>query len=158
MPRGGSIKQRLVDPDPVYSNRVVTQLVNKVMRQGKKTVAQKAVYGAFAQIKKKGEDPVQVLTKAIENVGPIKKVRPRRVGGASYLVPVAVRGNQRQSLALRWLIDAANARSNAEYKTFENKLTTELLAAAEGKGGAVEKKINAHKLAEANKAFAHFRW
>lgn len=158
MPRTGRVKTRQIDPDPLYKNRVVAKLINVAMRQGKKSVVQKHVYGAFEQIKKEGKDPIEILQLAIENVEPTKKVRPRRVGGASYLVPVPVKGNQRQSLAIRWLIEAANARSNAEYKTFSKKLAAELLAAAVGKGGSVEKKHTIHKVAEANKAFAHFRW
>lgn len=158
MPRTGNVKSKLVEQDPLYSNRLVTKLINTVMRSGKKSVAQKHVYNAFAQIEKKGKKPIEIFQKALENIGPSKKVRPRRIGGASYLVPIPVRASQKQSLAMRWLLEAANARSSAEYKTFQNKLAAELLEAAEGKGGAVEKKQNAHKIAEANKAFAHFRW
>lgn len=158
MPRSRRVQPRQIDPDPLYNSRIVAKLINVVMRDGKKSIAQKHVYQAFAQIKQRGKDPLEVLQLAIDNVAPLKQVRPRRVGGASYLVPTPVRGNQRLSLAIRWLVEAANARSNAEYKTFTNKLAAELVDAAEGKGGAVEKKETIHKIAEANKAFAHFRW
>lgn len=158
MPRRGRVIPRQVNPDPLYNNRVVTKLINKAMRDGKKSVAQKHIYGAFEQMNKEGKDPIEILQLAIENVSPTKLVHPRRVGGASYLVPVPVKGNQKQSLAIRWLVEAANARPNAQYKTFTNKLAAELLDAAAHKGGAVEKKNTTHKLAEANKAFAHFRW
>lgn len=158
MPRRGSIKTRLVDADPILNSRVVTKVINVVMREGKKAVAQKNVYSALKKVEEKGLDPLVTLQKALDNIGPSKKVRPRRVGGASYLIPISVRGVQKQSLAIRWLIDAANRRDNGEYKTFDNKLAAELIDAAEGKGGAVEKRQTAHKVADANRAFAHFRW
>lgn len=158
MPRTGKVKKRETDTDPIYDNRTVEKLVNSVMRDGKKSVARKHVYAAFEQIGKKDEDPVEALQKALSNIGPTKKVKSRRVGGASYLVPLSVRGSERESLAIRWLIEAANKRANAEYKTFANKLAAEIRDAAGGKGGAVEKKRTTHRVAEANKAFAHFRW
>jgi len=129
------------------------------MQRGKKMVAQKHVYRAFEQVKEKaGADPLEVFQKALDNVKPSMDVRPRRVGGASYQVPMPVRGDRRESLAIRWLIQAAQARPNKEYHTFDKKLAAELLAAYKNEGGAVRKKVEIHKIAEANKAFAHFRW
>lgn len=129
------------------------------MQRGKKTVAQRHVYRAFDQIKEKTDkNPLEIFQKALDNVKPLMEVRPRRVGGASYQVPIPVRGDRRESLAIRWLIQAAQARPNKEYHTFDKKLAAELLAAAKNEGGAVRKKQEVHKIAEANRAFAHFRW
>lgn len=128
------------------------------MREGKKTVAQKLVYSAFGQIKEKGKDPIEVLKEAVKNAQPLMEVRPRRVGGASYQVPMPVKGDRRTSLAIRWLILEARKRPNSQYHTFDQKLAAELLDASQGKGGAVRKRELIHKMAEANKAFAHFRW
>lgn len=159
MPRTGRVKKRILPPDPIYQSRLVTQLINRVMQRGKKTVAQNHVYQAFEQIKEKtGKNPLEIFQKALENVKPSMEVRPRRVGGASYQVPMPVRGDRRESLAIRWLLQAAQARPNKEYHTFDKKLVAELLAAYENEGGAVRKKEETHKIAEANKAFAHFRW
>lgn len=151
-------KKRQVDPDPVYGSVKVAKFINYVMRDGKKSIAQKIVYTTFENIKKKGLDPLEVLDKAIENVAPNMEVRPRRLGGASYLVPVEVRPERKLFLALNWIIQSAKARSPKQYKNFIEKLTAELLDAAQGQGGAVEKRIEVEKLAEANKAFAHLRW
>jgi len=158
MPRSKRAKVREIKADPIYNSQLVTKLVNASMRSGKRRIAERSIYSALEKLKGNKKNPVELLQAAIENVGPSKKVRPRRVGGASYLVPVAVSARQRLSLALRWIVDSANSRSNAEYKTYENKLAAELSDAAENKGVAVEKKENMHKVAEANKAFAHFRW
>lgn len=157
--RGKRAPKRVIAPDDVYRSRIVGRLINRVMRQGKKTVAQKHVYKAFdlveAETKK---NPLEIFQKALENVKPKMEVRPRRVGGAAYQVPIPVKGERRESLAIRWLIQAAQARSNKEYHHFYEKLAAELMDAANKAGGAVAKKEEIHKIAEANKAFAHFRW
>ena len=160
MPKSKKTKNREPKPDPIYNSQMVTRLVNASMKSGKKKVVERHIYAALEQIagKDKLKDPIVILEAAIENVGPTKKVRPRRVGGASYLVPVSVSARQRLSLAIRWIVGAANSRSNPESRTYKAKLVAELLDAADNKGGAVEKKENMHKVAEANKAFAHFRW
>src|SRR3989344_9003183 len=118
MPRKGTIKIRESQPDPIYKNRLITKLINRAMRDGKKSVAQAQVYGAFDLVKEKGEDPVKIFSKALENIKPSMEVRPRRVGGAAYQVPMAVRGPRKESLAIRWLIFATRARSNSEFHTF----------------------------------------
>lgn len=159
MPRTGRTKRRTLPRDPLYQSQLVSRLINGVMKQGKKTIAQKHVYQAFAQIEKEtGNKPLEVFQKALGNVKPSMEVRPRRVGGAAYQVPTPVRGDRRESLAIRWLIQAAQSRPNKEYHTFDKKLAAELLAASKNEGGAVRKKEEVHKIAEANKAFAHFRW
>jgi small subunit ribosomal protein S7 len=151
-------KPRKVEPDPIYKSILVTKLINRSMKNGKKSVAQKQIYNAFEIIKEKGDDPMQVFSTAMDNVRPVMEVRPRRVGGAAYQVPMPVRGPRKDSLALRWIIFAARARSNSEFKTFADKFAAELLDAASGEGGAVKKKTDMERMAEANKAFAHFRW
>ncbi len=151
-------KKRVVAPDPVYGSQVVAKLINYIMRDGKKSVAQRIVYKTFDNIKAKKLDPLEILEKAIENTAPSMEVRPRRLGGASYLVPIPVRPERRIFLSLNWIIKAAQSRSSKQYKNFIEKLTAELLAAAEGEGGAVERRREVEKLAEANKAFAHLRW
>lgn len=129
------------------------------MCDGKKSVAQKQVYRTLEIIKKKSEDdPIKILSRAIDNIKPNMEVRPRRVGGAAYQVPMPVKGARRESLAIRWLIFAARARSNSEYHTYAEKLAAELLDAAKGEGGAVKKRQDVERMAEANRAFAHFRW
>lgn len=158
MPRSGRVKKRLLPLDPIYGNRLVTRLINRVMRQGKKTVAQKLVYKAFDRIKEKGRDPIEILKEAVKNVQPMMQVKSRRVGGASYQVPTPVKGDKRTSLAIRWLILEARKRPNSQYHTFDQKLEAELLDAAQGQGGTVRRREVAHKMAEANKAFSHFRW
>ncbi|MGD8744357.1 MAG: 30S ribosomal protein S7 [Candidatus Woesebacteria bacterium] len=151
-------KKRKTKPDPIYKNVLVTKLINRSMKSGKKSAAQKQVYGAFEKIKEKGEDPMQVLSSAMSNVRPSMEVRPRRVGGAAYQVPMPVRGARKDSLAIRWIIFAARARSNSEYKTYAEKLAAELMDAASREGGAVKRKTDMERMAEANRAFAHFRW
>lgn len=159
MPRTGKVKKRVLPPDPIYQSRLVTRLTNRIMQRGKKTVAQKHVYRAFEQIKENtGKNPLEIFQKALDNVKPLMEVHPRRVGGASYQVPMPVRGDRRESLAIHWVIKAAQARPNKEYHTFDKKLAAELLAAYKNEGGAVKKKEEVHRIAEANKAFAHFRW
>lgn len=158
MPRKGPVKLKEPSPDPIYKNRLVTKLVNRLMIDGKKAVIQKQVYEAFDLIKEKGEDPVKIFTRAIENIKPAMEVRPRRVGGAAYQVPMPVRGPRKESLAVRWLVASTRARSNSEFKTFAQKLAAELFEAASGEGGAVKKKQEMERVAEANRAFSHFRW
>ena len=151
--------KRVIAPDEVYRSRIVARLINRVMRQGKKTVAQRHVYRAFDLVEEKTkENSLKVFQTALENVKPRMEVRPRRVGGASYQVPIPVRGDRRESLAIRWLIQAAQARPNKEYHHFYEKLAAELMDAANRQGGAVAKKEEVQKVAEANRAFAHFRW
>lgn len=144
--------------DPVYGSILVTRMINRVMKEGKKGTAQKLVYSALEEIKKSGQEPLKTFEQAIANVSPRMEVRPRRVGGASYQVPMEVRGDRRISLAIRWLIDVSKNRSSREYKSFDKKLSAEILDAAQGIGEAIKKRDQVHKMAEANKAFAHFRW
>ena len=156
MPRKGNTPKREVLPDPVYGNIVVSKLINSIMLDGKKSTAQKIVYGAFDQIKAQtGEDPLDVFNKAMENIMPELEVKARRVGGANYQVPIEVRPARRQTLGLRWLTQYTRARSE---RTMAERLAKEIMDAANGTGASVKKKEDTHKMAEANKAFAHFRW
>ena len=156
MPRRGNVPKREVLPDPVYGSVLVTKLVNSVMLDGKKGVAQKVVYAAFDQIKEKTEkDPVEVFTQAMENIMPSLEVKARRVGGATYQVPIEVRPARRQTLALRWLVEYSRKRSE---KTMKERLAGEIMDACNNLGASVKKREDMHKNAEANKAFAHFRW
>ena len=156
MPRRGNVPKREVLPDPIYGSALVTKLINSVMLDGKKGVAQKVVYSAFDQIKEKTEkDPIEVFTQALENIMPSLDVKARRVGGATYQVPMEVRPARRQTLGLRWL--TAYARNRGE-RTMADKLAGELMDASNNTGSAVKKREETHKAAEANKAFAHFRW
>jgi len=156
--RSGKVVKRPLEPDPIYGSRLVTRFVNRVMRDGKKTTAQTQVYKALEAIEKQGKSPLSTFETALQNVAPKMEVRPRRVGGASYQVPVEVRGTRREALAIRWLITAANSRSNKEYKSFANKLAAEIIDAANNAGVAIKKKEDIQRMADANKAFAHFRW
>jgi small subunit ribosomal protein S7 len=158
MSRRGNDKQVEVQPDPVYKNKLVSKLINRSMKDGKKSVAEKEIYGAFEIIKEKMGDPIKVFVDAMEKVKPSMEVRPRRIGGAAYQVPNSVRGPRRESLAIRWIITAARARSNSEYHTFAEKMAQELIDAANGEGLAVKKKTEMEKIAEANRAFSHFKW
>ena len=156
MPRKGSVPKRDVLPDPVYNSKIVTKFINKVMLSGKKSVAQRVVYDAFNIIKdKSGKDPLDVFETALKNVMPVLEVRARRVGGANYQVPVEVRPDRRETLGIRWLVNYARARSE---KTMDARLSGELLDAANNTGASIKKKEDTHKMAEANKAFAHYRW
>jgi small subunit ribosomal protein S7 len=148
---------RIVLPDPKFKSELLTKFMNMVMERGKKSIAERIVYGALDQIavKKKTEAPLQVLEAAFENVRPSVEVKSRRVGGATYQVPVEVRAVRRNSLAMRWVIDAARSRGE---KSMADRLAGELMDAAEHRGAAVKKREDTHKMAEANKAFAHFRW
>jgi small subunit ribosomal protein S7 len=150
---------RTLAADPVYHDVMVTKLINRVMFSGKKTVAQKEVYKALELLKQKtGKEALVAFTEALENIKPQMEVRARRIGGAAYQVPSPVRGTRRDSLAIRWLITSAKARSSSEFHTFAEKLVAELTDALNNAGGAVKKKVDTHRMAEANKAFAHFRW
>lgn len=149
-------ERRKIAPDPLYRNERVAKLINIIMRHGKKSLAERIVYGAFEIIKSRGhEDPVAVFEKALEHVMPVVEVRPRRVGGATYQVPIEVPPHRQLSLGMRWLVEAARNRSE---KTMQERLANELLEALENRGGAVKKKEDTHRMAEANRAFAHYRW
>jgi len=150
--------RRQTEPDKIYKSNLVTKFINNIMKDGKKTVAQKVFYDALGLIEKEGKNPLEVFEKALSNVEPRQEVKARRVGGASYQVPIEVRGDRRTSLAVRWIIQAATARSNKEFHTFSQKLAAEFLDALENKGEAIKKKDVMHRMADANKAFAHFRW
>lgn len=156
--RGKRVTRKFLAADPIYGNRLLTRLVNRVMERGKKRTAEALVYRALEIIKEKGEDPIKVFETAITTIGPKMEVRPRRVGGASYQVPMEVRGDRRVSLALRWLVTFAHKRSNREYKTYADKLAAELFDAAKGIGEAIKKRDTVQRMAEANRAFAHFKW
>lgn len=165
MPRTGKVAKRQVAADPVYQNPTIAKLINKMMKSGKKELAQKIVYGAFEAIRVQGQDPVQTFEKALDNIMPKMEVRPRRIGGASYMVPLEVRGPRRQSLAISWLVNAARTRESKEISDHPKnkpliiaKLALEISEAANMSGKAVAKKEEMHRMAEANRAFAHFRW
>lgn len=151
-------KKKEVKADPLYNSVVVTKLINYMMKDSKKKVAQKLVYQVLERIKKEDKDPIEILTEAVQNVAPHYEVKPRRLGGASYLVPIEVRRERKLFLALNWIIEAAKSRSNKEFHTFSDKLYAELIEAAKNQGQAVNKRLQTEKLAEANKAFAHLRW
>lgn len=156
MPRRGAVKRREIPPDPVYGDRVVAKLINKVMRDGKKSKAEKIVYKAFEMIGGVlNENPLRVFRQAVENVKPVLEVRPRRVGGQTYQVPVEVRPERRLSLALKWIVEEARNRSG---KSMIEKLAAEIMDAYRNTGGAVKRKEDMHRMAEANRAFAHYRW
>lgn len=156
MPRKGYIAKREVLPDPIYKNRTVTKFVNQIMLDGKKGTAETICYNAFEVIREKtGKDPIEVFEAALKNAMPVLEVKARRVGGANYQVPIEVRPERRQTLGLRWIVGYARKRSE---KTMEEKIAGELMDAANNTGGSVKKKEDTHKMAEANKAFAHFRW
>lgn len=156
MPRRSGVPKRDVLPDPVYGSKVVTKVINQVMQDGKKGTAQEIVYGAFYEIKAKtGQDPMEVFNKAINNLMPMLECKARRVGGANYQVPMEVRPERRQTLAIRWLVMFARKRSD---RNMYQRLAGELMDAANETGGAFKRKEEMHRAAEANKAFAHFRW
>ena len=156
MPRRGNVPKREILPDPIYNSVLVTKLVNSIMLDGKKGVAQKVVYGAFDMVKEQtGKDPLEVFTTAMDNIMPSLEVKARRVGGATYQVPMDVRPARRQTLGLRWLTSYSRARSE---RTMAERLAAEIMDAANNTGSAVKKREDTHKMAEANKAFAHYRW
>ena len=156
MPRKGPVPKRDVLPDPVYHSKTVTKFINKVMLSGKKSVAERVVYDAFDTIREKtGQDPLEVFETALRNVMPVLEVKARRVGGANYQVPIEVRADRRMTLGIRWLVGYARLRGE---KTMDARLSAELMDAANNTGAAIKKKEDTHKMAEANKAFAHYRW
>jgi len=155
MPRTGKVKKRPIKVDPIYKSRLVTRFINRVMERGKKETARKIVYGALERLSADRKEARELLEKAVRNVMPQQEVRPRRVGGATYQVPMPVRHDRSEGLAVRWIIQAAKARKG---KPMVEKLTEELKDAAAERGEAFKKKVNMHRMAEANRAFAHFRW
>ena len=156
MPRKGHIVKRDVLPDPIYNSKVVTRTINAIMLDGKKGTAQTILYSALDIVKETtGQDPLEVFTKALENISPVLEVKSRRIGGQNYQVPIEVRPERKQTLALRWLVKYSRLRSD---KTMDVKLAKEIMDAANGLGGACKKREEMHKMAEANKAFAHYRW
>ena len=156
MPRRGRIAKRDVLPDPLYNSKMVMRLINSIMYDGKKGVAQKIVYGAFDIVKEKsGKEPLEMFEQAMENIMPSLEVKARRVGGATYQVPMEVRPERRQTLGLRWLTSYSRARSE---RTMKERLAGEILDAVNGTGGACKKRDDTHRMAEANRAFAHYRW
>ena len=156
MPRRGNIAKRDVLPDPLYNSKLVTRLINNIMYDGKKGVAQKIVYDAFEIVKEKtGNDPLESFEKALENIMPVLEVKARRVGGSTYQVPMEVRPERRETLGLRWLTTYARARSE---RTMRERLAGEIMDAVNGNGNACKKREDTHKMAEANKAFAHYRY
>ncbi len=156
MPRKGPAPRRELMPDPIYRSVVVTQVVNKILQRGKRSIAEKIVYDALGDIERKtGGDPVATLKRAVENVRPALEVRSRRVGGATYQVPVEVRTDRQQALAIRWLIESARKRGE---HTMRERLSGELMDALNGRGQAVKKREDTHRMADANRAFSHYRW
>ena len=150
--------KRQIDTDRVHNNLLVAKFTNKLMKDGKKTTAQRIIYAAFELMEKDGQNALETFEKAVQNVGPRQEVKAKRVGGANYQVPMEVRGERRLSLSIRWIIEAARARSNKDYKSFAAKLAAELKDAVENQGAAIKKRDTAHRMAEANRAFSHFRF
>jgi len=156
MPRRGTVPKREITPDPIYHSALVTKFINSMMSGGKRSTSQRIMYGALDTVREKsGDDPLKVFKKAVDNVKPVLEVKSRRVGGSNYQVPIEVNPNRRTSLALRWLIGYARRRPE---RTMTQKLANELLDASNMRGAAVKKREDTHKMAEANKAFAHYRW
>lgn len=156
MPRKGPVARRDVLPDPIYNSKLVTRLINRIMIDGKKGVAQNILYDAFEMIRERtGKEPLEVFEQALKNVMPVLEVRARRVGGANYQVPIEVRPDRRKSLALRWMVNYSRLRGE---KTMQERLAAEIMDAANNNGASVKKKEDTHRMAEANKAFAHYRW
>ena len=156
MPRRSGVSKRDVLPDPIYNSKVVAKLVNQIMLDGKKGTAQSIVYDAFNKIEAKlGQNPLEVFTRALENIMPVLEVKARRVGGSTYQVPLEIRPESRQTLGIRWLVDFARKRGE---KTMDDRLAAEIMDAFGNSGGAVKKKEETHRMAEANKAFAHYKW
>jgi small subunit ribosomal protein S7 len=156
MPRRREVPKRIILPDPKFGSEKLAKFINMVMKGGKKAVAERILYGALDTVlEKKGGDPLEVLDQALENVAPMVEVKSRRVGGATYQVPIEVRSSRRQALAMRWLVEAARKRGE---KSMDLKLAGELMDASEQRGSAVKKREDTHRMADANKAFAHYRW
>ena len=160
MSRKGTSKIRKVEPDTIYNNVLIAKIINATMRDGKRNAAEKQIYQALELIKKDfpKESEIEVFQRAMENIKPKVEVRPRRIGGAVYQIPTPVRGNRQNSLAIRWLISAARARSNKQYHTFAQKFVAEVSDALSNSGAAVSKRVEVERMADANKAFAHLRW
>lgn len=158
MPRSGRVQKRKVEGDPVYGNRLVARFTNRLMSDGKKSTAQRIINQSFDKIRENKQDPVEIFENALKNVAPKMEVRSRRVGGANYQVPVEVRGERKEALAIRWIITAAKSRPSTEYKSMAAKLAAEFTDAANNTGAAIKKRDDTHRMAEANKAFSHFRW
>lgn len=159
MARQNKTRHKILAVDPLFGNRQVLRLVNRLMKDGKKEIALRQVYRAFDLIKQElKKEPLEVFQFALENIRPAMEVRSRRVGGAAYQVPTPIRGERKESLAIRWLVLASRGRSNKEYPTFSQKLAAEIIDAFQNKGGAIKKKEDTYRMAEANKAFSHFRW
>lgn len=157
MPRH-QYKRLTVPPDPVYGSFEVAKLINYVSRDGKKSISEKIVYGMLERFKKEGQDPLKILNQAISNVTPNHEVKPKRLGGASYLVPIEVRRERKLFLGLNWIVDNARTKSNKEFHSFEEKLYSEIKDASQNLGPSIAKRVQTEKLAEANKAFAHLKW
>ena len=159
MPRRREVPKREVLPDPKYGNQDLSKFVNVLMTAGKKSVAERILYGAMEQVaKKSGKDPIEIFNQALSNAKPQVEVKSRRVGGANYQVPVEVRGDRKEALAIRWIIAGAQSKSNKEFHSFAQKLATELMDAANNTGGAIKKKDEVQRISLANRAFSHFRW
>lgn len=159
MPRGGrGVVKRKIEADPIYGSTLLSKFINNVMQDGKKTTAQRIVYDAMEILKSKGKNPIETFEKALDTVAPKQEVRPKRIGGAAYQVPMEVRGPRKVSLAIRWVLEASRKRPTSEFKTFAEKLAAELTDASNNEGEAIRKRDAIHKMAEANKAFAHFRF
>ena len=156
--RHKKVQKRAVEVDKIYQNALVTKFINNLMKDGKKTVAQKVFYDSFKILESKEKNPLETFELAIQNVGPKTEVKSRRVGGANYQVPTEVRGERRVSLAIRWILEAATARSSKDYRSFSEKLAAEFLDASENAGAAVKKRDNVLRMADANRAFSHFRF
>ena len=151
-------EKRQIEADKIYNNLLVAKFINRVMKDGKKTTAEKVVYGAFDLVQTKGSDPLETFLKALDIVGPKVEIKARRIGGANYQVPIEVRGERRMALAIKWILEAAQARPSKEFRSFADKLVAELFDVLEGKGEAIRKRENMTRQAEANRAFAHFRF
>lgn len=156
--RHKKVEKRKIKADLLYNNMLVAKFTNCLMMDGKKSIAQKQIYQAFDLIKEKGSEPLEVFEKALQTIAPKVEVKARRVGGASYQVPIEVRNERKTSLAIRWILESARKRSNSEFHTFAEKLAQELLDASQNQGEAIKKRDTMHRQAEANRAFAHFRW
>jgi small subunit ribosomal protein S7 len=156
--RHKKVVKRQIEGDKVYRSKLVAKFINNIMKDGKKTVAQKVIYKTLELLSKDNQDSMEIFEKAIQNVGPRQEVRPKRIGGASYQVPVEVRGERKTLLATRWILDAAKARSNKDFPTFPEKLAAELMDAYKEEGAAIKKRDTVLRMAEANRAFAHFRF
>ena len=156
--RGRRAEKRKLLGDPVYNNRLVHRFINQLMQDGKKSIAQSIVYKSFDKIKADGSDPLEVFETAVRNVSPKMEVRPRRIGGASYQIPMELRSDRKEALAMRWIVQFSNKRPSSEYKTIVDKLSAELQDAANETGPSIKKRDDTHRMADANKAFAHFRW